>query len=347
MMKPTVLKQLCHELGIGKPTEVQKLQEVKGKYDRYDILTEYGKYEIRHLNPKIMKEEERKKIENTEKIAAALKYHIPLKMAECTKGEPILEIRGMHFLVYKSYDAEILSKSEITDYHCGQVGRMLGRMHAADVKVEGIKKTQKIRGSFYWDRLLKTAEKKREECFILLHENEKNLHLWNHNILEGEKQISWQKVITHRNMRPETVIWCESQPFLTEWENAGYQNPFQEFVQVQNYWSTDEMGRYKKKYFEAVLSAYAESMSLCNVNWHSVLWSALDPLLGMLYESAWRALGSRVKSRQEQQYGMMQTIKYLIRIKKYVEQLDEFEARMNVAAKRKWAMTFSMHQKPF
>ena len=51
--------------------------------------------------------------------------------------------------------------------------------------------------------------------------------------------LSQTMVISHRDLDPKNVMWNGSEPLVIDWEAAGYVNPYQEFLEVLNYWADD------------------------------------------------------------------------------------------------------------
>ena len=45
-------------------------------------------------------------------------------------------------------------------------------------------------------------------------------------------------------------------PYIIDWEAAGYINPYEELIQVLNYWIVDENQNCNKEKFDALMNAY-------------------------------------------------------------------------------------------
>ncbi len=81
------------------------------------------------------------------------------------------------------------------------------------------------------------------------------------------KYAQQNQVISHKDLNPKNIIWKNNKPYIIDWEAAGFINPFQELIEVLNYWIPDKTGKYDKAKFNAIIQAYTENIKLHNINW--------------------------------------------------------------------------------
>ena len=109
-------------------------------------------------------------------------------------------------------------------------------------------------------------------------------------------------------------------------------NPYQELIEVLNYWITDVNGAYSKSMFTALINAYTENMSIADVDWDSTLTCGFDGMLGWLEYNVKRALGIEGDGSRERSEGLEQvksTIAELKRYEKRIELLKKWFMRKN------------------
>ena len=127
-------------------------------------------------------------------------------------------------------------------------------------------------------------------------------------------------VISHRDLDPKNVIWDEFCPFLIDWEAAGYINPYQELLEIINYWADDGKGSLNKEYFDVIIEAYGRHISLKNVEWERVLAGSCAGMLGWLAYNVKRALGMEASDEEEVRLGEEQ-------VKETINALYDYQAK--------------------
>lgn len=145
--------------------------------------------------------------------------------------------------------------------------------------------------------------------------------------VSAEAELSGRMVLSHRDLDPKNVMWVREQPYLIDWEAAGYVDPYRELIEVLNYWAEDGSGNPDESRFQALLSGYTESMKLSGVNWDTVLGSGYAGMLGWLGYSLKRALGMEGAQGAERKLGEEQVLGT-------IEGLRRYENKISVM--RKW-----------
>lgn len=161
----------------------------------------------------------------------------------------------------------------------------------ADITVPGVEKCAESRELYAWNMLLDKAKEQSQECYTILSKNLGSLVKWDKAVLDSRQELSKEQVISHRDLDPKNVMWQEGNPYVIDWESAGYVNPYQELIEVLNYWIKDAEGSYDKKKFDALIQSYGVRKDIMHVNWKAVFDGCFDGMLGWLEYSLKRALG--------------------------------------------------------
>ena len=313
------IEQLCTQYNLG--LLVSEPKQVSGGFlhKMYRVVTNLGEYAVKVLNPEIMQRREAmQNMVHSEMIADMLKYRVPLVAAIDFDGEKVIEIEGTFFCVFDWQEGEAIYVPDITAEHCAQIGRILGRIHVADIAIPGVEKSTEGREAYEWDKLLEAAKEQNSEIFSVFSENLQSIIKWDKAALDSLQEISQEQVISHRDLDPKNVMWQDDTPYVIDWESAGYVNPYQELIEVLNYWIKDAEGSYDKKKFDALIQSYAVRKDIMHVNWKAVLNSGFDGMLGWLEYSLKRALNGATDA--ERCEGFKQVIDT-------IDALNNFEAQ--------------------
>ena len=267
----------------------------------YHVTTNLGEYAFKVLNPEVMKRPEAmRNMINSERIADKLKERVSLIAAIGFNGQYVLEADGAYFMVYDWQEGESVFAPELTAEHCAQIGKILGRIHVADIKVSDVEAVAEMRELYSWEYWLEQAKGQNIDCYTVLLENITNLHKWDKAVHDSRQELLKEQVISHRDLDPKNVLWQDDVPYIIDWESAGFVNPYQELIEVLNYWIIDENGRYDKKKFDALIQSYAVRKDIMHVNWKAVLNGGFEGMLGWLDYSLKRTLfGENAAEKEE------------------------------------------------
>lgn len=327
------LESLCNKYGLGTVTNIPTQVSGGLLHKMYCVETTKGRFAVKVLNPDIMKRNEA--LHNTicaekiaEKICASFEQmqddvlrNASIVVAKKMQDNHVLEMDGAYYMVFDWLEGKSVFAPDITKKHCEEIGRALGRIHAANIQIDGVEKEQTSRQAYNWDVLFYEAKKKNAECYEALKNVLTDLKHWDNGVISAWKELSQEQVITHRDLDPKNIMWVGTKPFLIDWEAAGYVNPHQELVEVINYWITDVNGAYDEAKFQALVNAYQENVRLKNVNWEAVLMSSFDGMLGWLEYSIKRAVGMEGSTDQDKIEGANQTVGTIAELIKYEEQM--------------------------
>lgn len=326
------IEQLCMKYNLGALKSEPKQVSGGLLHKMYHVVTDLGEYAVKILNPDIMQRlEALQNMINSEKIAGKLKERVPLVAAMSFDGQSVIESDGTYYMVFGWQKGESVFAPDITAEHCAQIGKILGRIHVADISVSGMEKSTEDRSLYEWDALLEKAKEQNSKCYTVLSENLKNLIKWDKGVLDSRQEICKEQVISHRDLDPKNVMWQSGNPYVIDWESAGYVNPYQELIEVLNYWISDENGKYDKKKFDALIQCYAVRKDIMHVNWKAVLNSGFDGMLGWLEYSLKRALGltgGKENDSADREEGAKQVIGTITELKRFEAQFKKLYAWM-------------------
>lgn len=324
------LEKLCETYNLGTLNRAPKTIMGGLMHKMYHVSTDLGEYAIKVLNPNIMKRTDAlKNMINSEIVSNTLKNVIPLVAAKCFDEKHIVELKDSFYVIFDWIEGKSVFVPNISEFHCEQIGRILGKIHAINIKVDGLEKSSDLRKEYDWNTLLKKAQQCNTECYSVLQENLENIMRWDNHVVNGLHEVSQNQVISHRDLDPKNVLWKNDVPYVIDWEAAGYINPFQELIEVLNYWIPDENGNYNKVKFDSIIQAYTESINISTVSWDAVLDCSFDGMLGWLEYSVKRALGLESADDKDQQKGMEQTKATICELKKYQNQMDLLKKWIN------------------
>ena len=178
----------------------------------------------------------------------------------------------------------------------------MGKMHSLNIIVNGVVPEEAETSLYEWEKYLQLAKGQGITDKAWMEQYEKSLNdiiEWNKQVCEAQEVLVQNQVISHRDLDPKNVMWNNDDPFLIDWEAAGYVNPYQELLEVINYWADDGKGNLDKSYFDAIVKAYGKHMNLADVEWDEVLSGSYMGMLGWLEYNVKRSVGIEVSGDEE------------------------------------------------
>lgn len=297
MSQKEMLNNLCKRTGLGNLLEEPVMVTGGLLHEMYCVVTERGRYAIKALNPDIMKRPDAlQNMINGELVSNAFKETVPVVAAKSFGGEYVILCKGVYYMVFDWLEGRSVFGQDITVSHCAKMGENLGRIHASDVRIPGMEKEESVREVYDWGVYLKETGGRKDQVQKnnwqkLAEDNLAQIKQWDKRAVSGLQALSAHQVISHRDLDPKNVMWQQYRPYVIDWEAAGYVNPYQELVEVLNYWTVDEDGSYDRDKFDALIGAYADFVDISEVNWEAVLYGSMDGMLGWLEYNVKRALG--------------------------------------------------------
>lgn len=327
------IKELLKLLDLGELKNLPK--EVKGGllHKMYCVITSKGKFAVKILNSEIMKRKlALQNTINSEKIASILKNNIPVAAALDIKGEQIHLLDGEYYMVFDWIEGNSVFPPYINEKHCERIGDILGKIHKLNSSVDGVEPEQETVKLYDWDKYLLLAKKQisQDRTWLALYEKSINdLKAWNEAVFAVKDILVNHMVISHRDLDPKNVMWNGMNPILIDWESAGYVNPYQELLEVINYWADDDKGGLVTSYIDALLAAYKkQNCSDCmeNADWEAVFAGSYAGMLGWLEYNVKRALGMEISGNDEIMLGVEQ-------VKGTIKALNNYHAKISILKK--------------
>lgn len=306
------LEKLAAALGLGELLESP--EEIHGGllHKMYRAATSQGTYAVKVLNSEILKRPSA--LRNTicsEEIAVNLSREIPAVVSLEIGGNHVQELDGKYYMIFPWAEGASVFPPEITEEHCRVMGDILGRIHELNVSGEGALPEEDGPEMYDWEKYLQTAEQKglqEEEWYPGYRKTAGDIQAWNKAACDAGESLGANMVISHRDLDPKNVLWNGMKPYIIDWEAAGYVNPFQEFLEVVNYWTGDGKGRIRQEYFDVMTAAYQKHMSLEQADWNSVFAGSFAGMLGWLEYNLKRALGLEAADAEEIRLGGQQVV---------------------------------------
>lgn len=276
----------------------------------YRVNTNKGAYAVKVLNAEIMKRPIAfQNTVNSEKIAAGFQSIIPVVSALEIGGKQIQKWNGIYYMIFDWVEGASIFPPMITSENCYAIGDVLGKIHQEKLVVDGVAPEEDGAAMFDWDKYGELLpEYKAEDWANRFQEALPDIKAWNQAAYNAGEILSGTMVISHRDLDPKNVMWNGNTPLIIDWEAAGYVNPYQELLEVINYWADDGKGGLLKENFDALLYAYTQHMELENVDWGPVFAGSFCGMLGWLEYNVKRALGIENETTDDAQAGKEQVL---------------------------------------
>lgn len=327
------IKKLLKLLDLGELKNLPKEVEGGLLHKMYCVITSKGKFAVKILNNKIMKRKSAlQNTINSEKITSIFKNSIPVASALDIKGRQIHLLEDEYYMVFDWIEGRSVFPPHIHEKHCERIGDILGKIHKLNISVDGVEPEQGAVELYDWDKYLLLAKKKLEqgETWLTLYEKSINdLKAWNEAAFEVKDILTSHMVISHRDLDPKNVMWNGMNPILIDWEAAGYVNPYQELLEVINYWADNGKGGLVTSYIDALLTAYKKQNSLAcmeEADWEAIFAGSYAGMLGWLEYNVKRALEMEISSNDEIMLGVEQ-------VKGTIKALNNYHAKISILKK--------------
>lgn len=317
------MNRLIEYLKLG--TIVKEVVQVTGGllHTMYRVSTDKGEYAVKVLNPEIMKRPVAlRNTVNSEKIAAALKNLIPVVAALEIAGKQIHELDGAYYMIFDWVEGASIFPPMISSQNCYAIGDVLGKMHHMNLTIDGMIPVEDSARMFTWDKYQELLQGYENEAWAIRYqETLTDIKAWNQAVCDAQDVLAQTLVISHRDLDPKNVMWNGNEPLIIDWEAAGYVNPYQELLEVINYWADDGKGGLLKEHFDALFDAYTQHVKLESVDWDAVFAGSYMGMLGWLEYNVRRALGIEVATEDEVQLGKEQVLGTITALYAYQEKV--------------------------
>ena len=323
------IEKLMSTLRLGRLMEEPVRIEGGLLHKMYRVSTSNGLFAVKVLNPEIMKRPDAlSNIVHSEKVVKAFEGLIPAVVSLEIDGKQVHKLEEKYYMVFPWTDGASVFSKEIMPHHCEAIGSILGKMHQRNLKVEGVVPEEDSFEMFDWDAYLQRIDELEcsdKEWIAAYKKSVKDIKCWNEMACKSECYLSKLTVISHRDLDPKNVMWSDEQPYIIDWEAAGYVNPYQEFLEVINYWADDGTGKLVKEKYDVLVNAYRKYMDISAAKWDEVFHGSYIGMLGWLEYNVKRALGIEVSDEAERLLGESQVIGTLRELYSYQEKIRQLQ----------------------
>ncbi len=307
-------------------TVVKEVVQVTGGllHRMYRISTDQGEYAVKVLNPEIMKRPVAlRNTMNSERIAVAFQAVLPVVAALEMNGKQIHELDGAHYMIYHWVEGASIFPPMISAQNCYDIGDVLGKMHHENLTIDGVMPEEDGARMYDWDEYQEALQGYEGEAWAIRYQDAlSDIKTWNQAACNAQEILTKTLVISHRDLDPKNVMWKDNAPLIIDWEAAGYVNPYQEFLEVVNYWADNGNGGLLKEHFDALFDAYTQHMKLEKVDWNAVFAGSFLGMLGWLDYNVKRALGIEASTADEVQLGKEQVLGTIQALYDYQEKIQ-------------------------
>lgn len=288
----------------------------------YKVTTETNVYAIKWLNPSIMQRNGvMENMINSERIANAFSIYLPVVAALNFEGHNVLHLRDKYYMVFNWIEGASIFSPAISEKNCIEIGSALGKIHHLDISIPEVKK-EKVNFIIYdWRHYQEKGVEQKAAWVDIYASVIEKLIIWTQRVNDANLNLSEHLVISHRDLDPKNVMWNHGIPYFIDWEAAGYVNPYQELLEILNYWADNGNGDLDKAKFNILLHTYGNYMSIKKVDWDCVLDSGYAGMLGWLEYSLKRALGIESTDEDEKKLGAEQIFGTIKALEKYDNQM--------------------------
>lgn len=235
------------------------------------------------------------------------------------------DISRQYAFVYPWLDARSLFAPEIGITHCRKVGHILGLMHRANIQAKEmpykLEREKAARPLYDWQGYLNLAREQQAPWVSEYETMLPALRRWDEAAVNAMESVCFCQVISHRDLDPKNILWQDDNPYLIDWEAAGYVNPYQELLEVLHYWGCDNKGSYDPVFCRALLQEYRQYMDLQGVDWMPVFACSYDGMLGWLEYTLKKSLGLEGSEKAQGVQQMLGTWEELCRYDAQTEKL--------------------------
>lgn len=263
----------------------------------YAVKTSIGNYAVKHLNPGVMKRPEAAgNIRLSEAIAERLSGTVPAVAALRFNGSQLIFHAENWFLIFPFCDGSPLFGNSLTEYHTGQVGELLGKIHSLNLQPDP--DTSFLPFScpvIDWERLVLDGRSRNMPWCGELDERKEALECWNRLAADAVEQLSAETLLSHRDLDPKNILWSGERPQIIDWEAAGPVNPDLEFLEALIHWCAESAAPLRKNCVRSMLNGYRKHRQMRRSDWAPVIHAGYSANLQWL---AWNLQCSLVPSEE-------------------------------------------------
>ncbi len=308
--------------------ELQKEpQQIHGGllHKMWKLETANGNFALKVLNPEIMN-----------KVGILEEYTLSEVIAEQVHMQGINSVFALrsidnnlvekidsdYIILYPWLEGETLKAENITIEKAKKIGEILAKLHSIKLDAKNFKKPQaqfvSIEKWSEFQELVSKSDFSWKENFNSLLPQIINL---TPDIIGSINKMLQKTVVSHSDLDAKNVIWVHNDPYLIDWESAGYVNPGSELASLALDWSFG----ISKENFTGVIYAYREILPLKDSQIIDGLLGAINNKLRWLEFNIKRALGLISNDKEEIALGNSECIKTIEDIRKTIDNMEVYK----------------------
>jgi Ser/Thr protein kinase RdoA (MazF antagonist) len=255
--------KVCDKLRLG--ALISDPEEVKGGlvHRMWRIRTSEGMFAVKQLSPERLRMPgARHRHRVTEQIAEVFADHgLPAVPALANGQDYVHDIDGVTLLAYPWIEGVMLSLNAANPEQCWQIGFVLGRMHALQLRIPELDFTYAFPyPSFsdeHWVQLARQADEIGMPWADVAAHSLPELIKYNTEYSRESEQLAKITVVSHRDLDQKNTLWSGPLSFaIIDWEAAGAINPTMDLLAVALNWSGLRAGQCQREAFESVIRGY-------------------------------------------------------------------------------------------
>lgn len=288
-MENTIFETICAQLRLGELLSPPVPLSGGFLHRMYGIDTQRGKFAVKLLNPEIMA---RKEAPENFRTAEALELRLeqaglPILPALTFHGRKMQQAEGRFYYLFDWFDGKALEGDEITDLHCGEIGKSLASIHRIDRRAAPCPR-EKL--EIPWEDYCREAEQKSPEIFRELSCRLALLIRLQERGNRALPSLPGETSVCHNDLDPKNVLWQGAAHRIIDLESLSYDSPFVELYETAIAWAGCDFCRFRPKLFSAFVSAYEKAGGTLPEDW-AVLHDGNMVRLDWLRYNLDRALG--------------------------------------------------------
>ena len=258
-----VMAETCALYGLGRTAGTPERVSGGLQHALYHVRATEGEFAVKSLNLRLPNA--RENCERGEHIAWAAKAAgLPAVGARKGPGGFTQGIGEAVVMVFPWYSGVTLPPTAAAPAQTGQIGALLGRLHALNLHVASLDPpAPQWFPEAHWDTLVRAGEREDAPWAEALSGGFSQLQDWNEATREAENSLAGTWVTTHRDLDQKNVLWSGADmPWLLDWEAAGPMAPALEVMGAALNWAGQSAGAPERETFAAFIAGYRSAAAL-------------------------------------------------------------------------------------
>lgn len=298
-------------------------------HQMWRVETENGVFAVKVLNPEIMSRPDAKRnFRNSERVAQIARSNgIRAVTARTVGNDPWFETDGSYVMIFDWVNGSALRPDECTVDHAVKMGEVLHQIHSVAIMLDDVQPpTWSGIPEEFWEEHMNKAGK-RISCWGLERETLlSDVTQWSQWYQDAAERLSHKMIMSHGDLDAKNVLWNLAQnPYLIDWESAGYLNPTVELVDAAINWSRSVNGTLDKTRFQALIRSYVKAGGSLSSEVLDALYGSMGGMLGWLEYNMRRSLDDDVFDSAERQLGQKEVQQTVNQLRKFADGVFEYE----------------------